>query len=63
MSALRETAKESKKDFPHYWIVLKLVADNQIAGAIHYRERGDKLEIGQVMVHSDYCCRGFAKSR
>ncbi|WP_267202726.1 GNAT family N-acetyltransferase [Limosilactobacillus kribbianus] len=58
--ALQETEAESAADFTN-WIVLKLVSNNRIIGAIRYRTRGKKVEVGRVMVHPGYRRRGLAQ--
>ncbi len=59
--ALLETREDSEKDFIH-WITLKLVNEfNEIIGAIRYRQNGNVIEVGRLMVHPDYRRQGLAQ--
>lgn len=59
--ALLETREDNRKDFIH-WETLKLVNDsNEIIGAIRFREDGEIIEVGRLMIHPDYRRQGLAQ--
>ncbi len=59
--ALQETEEDNRKDFVN-WNVLKLENDfGKIVGAIRYKESGEIIEVGRLMVHPDYRHQGLAQ--
>lgn len=59
--ALLETREENERDFIN-WITLKLVNEfNKIIGAIRYRQNGNIIEVGRLMIHPNYRQQGLAQ--
>ena len=59
--ALKESREHHKNDFTN-WITLKAVnSANEITGAVRYRQNGDIIEIGRLMVHPDHRRKGLAQ--
>lgn len=59
--ALMESEEDFSNDFEH-WITLKLVnEDHTIIGAIRYKEDGDLIDVGRLMIHPDYRRQGLAQ--
>lgn len=59
--ALMESKEAHQSDFIN-WITLKAVdPSGKINGAIRYRQSGDVIEIGRLMVHPDCRRKGFAQ--
>lgn len=60
--ALLETAAENERDFAS-WVTLKLIDESGKAlGAVRYRQAGEVIEVGRLMIHPEHRGRGLAQS-
>ena len=58
--ALMESFEENSEDFGKWTVLIKRNASGNIIGAVRFREEGDYIEIGRVMVDQEYRNQGVA---
>ena len=58
--ALMESFEENQADFKNWTVLIKRNDQGRIVGAVRFREEGDHIEIGRVMVDQEYRNRGVA---
>ena len=58
--ALMESYEENHADFGNWTVLIKRDGSGKIIGAVRYREDGDHIEIGRVMVAQEHRNRGIA---
>ena len=58
--ALMESYEQNRADFKNWTVLVKRDDTGRIIGAVRYREDGDHIEIGRVMVAPEHRNRGVA---
>lgn len=58
--ALMESYEQNRADFENWTVLVKRDDTGRIIGAVRYREDGDHIEIGRVMVAPEHRNRGVA---
>lgn len=58
--ALMESYEENRADFRNWTVLVKRDDQNRIIGAVRFRNEGDHIEIGRVMVDQEFRNRGIA---
>lgn len=54
-----ETYEENEADFKNWTVLVKRDDSGRIIGAVRFREEGDHIEIGRIMVDQDFRNRGI----
>ena len=58
--ALMESFEENSEDFCKWTVLIKRNETDNIIGAVRYREEGEHIEIGRVMVDQEFRNQGIA---
>ena len=58
--ALMESFEDNEADFSNWMVLVKKDDSGRIIGAVRFREEGDHIEIGRVMVDKEFRNRGIA---